>query len=172
VWVFDSGEIKLGEAMMEKEGVNVFLSYSHADQAWVDQLTALLTALKWRREIQDWSEYRIEAGTDWKGAIVPYLNTADIILFLLSPDFLASAFAYSEAQRAFERAKSGHVRLIPVLLRPVVLEGTPFAKLRTAPSNGIPITRWENTDGAFLSVTQEIRNAVKELTVQAATNDA
>jgi len=156
-----------------KEGIKVFLSYARKDAVLRDELVAHLTALKWRGVIQDWNDEQIEAGTDWDKAIASHMDSADIILLLLSADFLASDYSWDEAQRALKRHESGQARVIPVLLRPVAhLSDTPFANLQFSPSGGKPITRWEDKDAAFLSVARDIRKAAGELTALAAANDA
>jgi TIR domain len=157
---------------MYKEGISVFLSYSSRDQALVDQFTAHLTALKWQKVIQSWHDHQIEAGTDWSKSITSYLDSADIILLLLSADFLASEYSLDEARRALKRNESGQARVLPILLRPINFSATPFAQLQATPSNGRPITLWEDKDVAFLSVTRDIRRAVEDLKAQAALNDA
>jgi hypothetical protein len=153
--------------MIYKEGIEVFLSYSSKDQALVDQFTAHLTALKWRGIIQVWHDHQIEAGTDWSKAITSYLDSADIILLLLSSDFLASEYSLDEAHRALRRYESGQARVIPVLLRPVDFLATPFSNLQVAPIGGKPVALWEDKDAAFLSVVREIRKAAEELKARA-----
>lgn len=155
-----------------REGIKVFLSYSRKDEILRDELAAHLTALKLRGVIQNWNDAQVEAGTEWDKAIASYLDSADIILLLLSPDFLASEYSLEEAQRALKRSESGQVCVIPVILRPVDFLATPFAKLQFSPNDGKPITLWEDKDEAFLSVARDIRKAAKELLAQAATNDA
>jgi hypothetical protein len=156
---------------MYREGIKVFLSYSSKDQALVEQFTAHLTALKWRGVIQSWHDHQIEAGTDWTKAITSYLDSADIILLLLSSDFLASEYSLDEAHRALKRNESGQARVIPVLLRPIDLSATPFVKLQAAPSSGKPVTLWEDKDAAFLSIARDIRRVAEELKVQATVRD-
>jgi hypothetical protein len=157
---------------MKNEGIKVFFSYSRKDEALRNELAAHLTALKWRGVIQDWSDRPIEAGSDWQKAIISHLDSADIILFLLSLDFLASDYSFEEAQRAITRHKTGQARLIPVLLRPVDLKLTPFNDLQVSPKGLIPITHWDNKDEAFLSVMKDIRKVAEELSLQAAANES
>lgn len=132
-----------------REGIKVFVSYSHKDAILRDELTAHLTALKWRGVIQDWNDDQIEAGTDWDKPIASYFDSADIILLLLSPDFLASKYSLDEAQRALKLHESGQALVIPILLRPTNFLATPFAKLQVSPSDAKPITSWQDKDEAF-----------------------
>jgi TIR domain len=157
---------------MKNEGIKVFFSYSRKDETLRTEFAAHLTALKWRGVIQDWSDRPIEAGSDWQKAIISHLDSADIILFLLSSDFLASDYSFEEAQRALARHKTGQARLIPVLLRPVDLKSTPFQDMTVSPKDLVPITSWENKDEAFLSVIRDIRKVAEELSLQAAANES
>ena len=149
----------------------MFLSYSHRDQALIDQLTAYLGALRLRGVIQTWTGREIEAGTGWKGAILSYIDSADIIVLALSADFLASHYSLEEAEAALKRHHAKQARVIPVLLRPVNLAESPFADLQVSPRNGRAITLWEDGDEAFLSVAKDIQRAAAELKAQAAVSD-
>jgi TIR domain len=157
---------------MSKESIDVFLSYSYRDRVLVDQLEAHLTALKWRGEIRTWSDRQIEVGAEWGKEIKAHLDSADIIILLVSPDYLASDFSFEEAERALERHKTGEARVIPVLLRPVDFMSTPLAELQASPEDRKPISLWENKDKAFLSVVKDIRKTVEELSLQASANDS
>jgi TIR domain len=157
---------------MHKEVIEVFLSYSHQDRALVDRLRIHLSALRRLGVIQYWSDQEIEAGTEWSKAIVSHLDSADIIILLLSPDFLASEYSREEAEIALKRHQSGEARVIPVLLRPVDLSATPFTDLQMTPSDGVSVTQWADQDEAFVNVSREIRRAAKALTARAMVNEA
>jgi hypothetical protein len=158
---------------MNREGIRVFLSYSHKDQALIDQLTAYLDALTRRGVIQGWTDQQIEAGTEWDRAIVSYLDSADIILLALSADFLASDYSLEEVEAALKRHDTKQALVIPVMLRSVDWSESllPFSRLQASPSNGKPITLWDNRDEAFLSVARDIQKAVEALKAQAAVSD-
>ncbi len=88
------------------------------------------------------------------------LDRADIILMLVSPDFLASDYCYGvEVARALERRAAGEARVIPVILRPCDWQAAPFGKLLAAPTDGRPVTKWPDPDDAFLDITKAIRAA-------------
>jgi hypothetical protein len=93
-----------------------------------------------------------------------HLESADLILLLISPDFMASDYGYStEMTRTIERHDQGNVQVIPVLLRPVHWETAPFAKLQMIPTNAIPVTIWSNRDEAFHDVIGHISRFLSEL---------
>lgn len=142
----------------------LFFSYSHVDEALRNQLEVHLSALKRQGLIGTWHDRRITAGTPVGDAIDRNLNASQVILLLVSSDFIASDYCYEcEMARAMERHERGDARVIPVILRPCDWHDLPFGKLLAAPRDGKPITTWPNIDEAFLDVERAIKGAVKEL---------
>ena len=147
--------------------IEVFFSYAHEDEPLREKLVKALAVLKRQGVIRDWHDRQITAGTELNGAIDEHLNSAGVILLLVSPDFIASDYCYdTEMTRALERHDRGEARVIPVILRPT--EGwqgaaTPFGKLLAVPTDGKAVTLWPNQDEAFADIARQIRRAVKEL---------
>lgn len=142
----------------------LFFSYSHIDEALRNQLEVHLSALKRQGLIATWHDRRITAGTPVGDAIDANLNASQIILLLVSSDFIASDYCYErEMERAMQRHKTGEARVIPVILRPCDWHDLPFGKLLAAPRDGKAITIWPNIDEAFLDVERAIKGALKEL---------
>ena len=95
-----------------------------------------------------------------------HLNTAHLILLLISPDFMASDYCYGkEMQLALERHKAGTCRVIPILLRPTHWYDTPLSKLQMLPTKARPITRWPDRDEAFQDTVTEINRVIKDLII-------
>lgn len=146
------------------EPLELFYSYSHKDEPLRDELETHLAMLKNEGVIRGWHDRQIPPGQEWDEKIDEHLNSADIILLLASPDFLASSYCYGiEVTRAMERHEAGAARVIPVILRPCEWQRAPFSKLQALPTGTIPITRWPDRDEAFLNVAEGIRRAVVEL---------
>src|SRR2546423_15619257 len=111
------------EEMAMGKNVEIFISYAHEDEALLNKLKAHLRPLQREGLIDTWYDRDISAGTDWKREIDIQLKTAQIILLLVSPDFIASDYCYSvEMQQAMERHEKGEARVIPIILRPVYWE--------------------------------------------------
>jgi hypothetical protein len=145
--------------------LEVFFSYSHKDEKHKDALLAHLAQLKHQKKIRDWHDRRIGAGTEWEGQINEHLNSAQIILLLVSSDFLASKYCYDvEMKRAMERHAAGEARVIPLILRPCDWHSAPFGKLQALPTDGKPVTSWPSRDEGFTIIAKGIRAAVDELT--------
>ena len=147
--------------------LNVFYSYAHKDAKLRDELGKHLVPLKRQGFIVDWYDRNISAGKEWEQEIDTHLNTAHIILLLISHEFLASDYCYGiELKRALERHETGEARVIPILVKPVDWQGTPFRQLQALPRNTKAVTRWSNQTQAWSDVAREIREAVKELQAQ------
>lgn len=142
----------------------LFFSYSHADEALRDQLEKHLSGLQRQGIITSWHDRRITAGTAFADAISENLEAADIVLLLVSPDFIASEYCYErEMKRALARQHEGSARVIPVILRPCDWHELDFGGLLATPTDGKPITKWPNIDEAFLTVVQAIKSALNEM---------
>jgi hypothetical protein len=113
--------------------------------------------------ISTWHDRRIGPGREWACEIDERLNTADIILLLISANFMASDYCNDvEISRALERHDVGEARVIPVILQPVDWQSAPFGKLQALPSDGKPVTRWANREEAFLNIARGIRTVIEE----------
>ncbi len=146
-----------------KQPILVFYSYDEKDRDLRNLLNKHLTAMERQQLIKGWHDQDIRAGTEWKSAINKHLESAQIILLLISVDFIASDYRYStEMKRALERHNSGDAFVIPILLRPCDINGLPFSQLDLLPSNGKPVKSWPNDDEAFEEVAKGIRQVVQE----------
>lgn len=141
---------------------SIFFSYSHADEAMRDQLEKHLKLLQHQGLIETWHDRRIQAGAEFGASIDEAINKADIILLLVSSDFLASNYCYSiEMARAMERHHEGSAVVIPVVLRECDWHSAPFGKLLAAPKDGKPIDQWTHVDGGYSDVARMVRSVVE-----------
>ena len=142
----------------------VLFSYSHRDEQLRDELAAHLASLRREGLIEAWHDRRIVAGQPIDATIAAHLEAADIILVLVSSDFMNSDYCYEiEMRRAMERQESSEAIVIPVILRPCEWRGAPFGRLLAAPKDGKAVTTWQNHDEAFHDVTQSVRAAIERL---------
>jgi hypothetical protein len=144
----------------------VFFSYSHKDETLRDELEAHLALMKRQNLIAGWHDRRIQLGDDVDDTINKELEQADIILLLVSSDFIASNYCYSkEMARAMERHEAGQARVIPIILRSCDWHSAPFGSLLAAPKDGKAVTTWPDRDVAFTDVAKQIRTAVECMSV-------
>ena len=135
---------------------SVFMSYSHTDEELRKELEKHLAGLRRQGVISSWHDRRIGPGEEIHGEISAHLDAADIILLLVSADFLASDYCYDvEMTRAMERHKQGTARVIPVILRPCDWQEAPFGSLKACPTDGKPVVKHTSLDDGFLEVAQE-----------------
>lgn len=153
--------------------VKIFFCYAREDEPYLTKLKSHLQPLQRLGLIDLWHDRDISAGSNWKKEIDKHINTAQIILLLVSPDFMASDYCYStEMQKALERYKRGAARVIPIILRHIYWQGTPLGELQVLPKDGKPVTSWHNEDEALYYVTEDIRKAVEQLTIKPTTNSS
>ncbi|KYC40225.1 TIR domain-containing protein [Scytonema hofmannii PCC 7110] len=147
----------------ENQAINVFFSYAHEDEDLRNELAKHLKLLERQKVIKAWYDRDITAGGEWKSEIEKQLNSAQIILLLISADFLYSEFCWSvELERAMQRHEAGEARVIPIILREVDWHTAPFGKLQALPKNAQPVTGWSNRDQAFAEIARGITKVVKE----------
>jgi len=138
--------------------VNIFISYSHRDKKYLDKLHTHLRALERQNLLISWYDRKIIAGKKWMNEIDEHLAIADMILLLVSPDFISSDYCYKrEFEVALERQDATQAQIIPIIIRPVAWEDTPIGKLQALPTGGKPVTTWKNMDQAFLDIIEGIR---------------
>jgi tetratricopeptide (TPR) repeat protein len=151
----------------DRTRVNLFYSYAPEDEPFCRELEKQLSPLQQQSAIAPWNKASIRPGTNWQQEITVHLNTAQLILLLISPDFLASDFYDSkEMKQIFEKYARGEVWLIPIILRPCDWQGTAFGKLQSLPAKGIAVTEWPNRDSAFFNIAQGIRLAIQSIPQQ------
>lgn len=144
--------------------IEIFFCYAHEDENLRQGLGKQLRALKRQGLIDTWHDRNISAGTEWEREIDKHLNTAQVILLLISPDFMDSDYCYSkEMKRAIERHEQKDATVIPVILRPVYWQGAPFGRLQALPTDAIPVTDpiWHNMDRALFNVSEGVREVVE-----------
>ena len=143
-------------------GIELVYSYSHKDQSLRDELAAHLSPLEREGLISSWYDRCIVPGKELDREIDARLDRAQIILLLVSADFIASDYCYGrEMKRAMERHEAGDARVIPVIVRPVDWSGTPFRKLLGLPDDGRAVTSWSNRDEAYLNIVRGVRRPQK-----------
>jgi hypothetical protein len=146
------------------ESIELFISYAHEDERYRIELGKHLSALRKQRVITEWHDRKIIPGQDWGREIDARIESAAVILLLVSPDFMHSEYCWDkEMTRALRRHDAGRAVVIPVFIRPVDFEGAPFARVQGLPRDAKPISTWSNSDEAWLDVVRGIRSAIGQL---------
>lgn len=146
------------------KAIEIFCSYAHKDDRLRAELLKQLNPLMRVGLITVWHDREILGGAEWELTLDAHLNTANIILLLVSPDFISSDYCYYiEMDRALERHYKGAAEVIPIILRPCKWDIMPFGNLQALPTDGKPVTTWRNKDQAFKEIADGIEEAVKKL---------
>jgi internalin A len=144
--------------------VRLFISYAHKDESLRAELDAHLKLLQRTGLIQKWDDRLLKPGEEWQQGIDENLERADIILLLVSADFLNSDFCWQEEmEKALQRHEAGEARVIPVIIRDTIWTKAKFAKLQALPREGKAITLWTDRDSAWRNVAEGIQKAAEEI---------
>ena len=149
---------------MKKEYLRLFYSYTHKDEPYRQELEAHLSVLVRKKVIHEWHDRKILPGQEWEGEIDNNIHSADIILLLISADFINSDYCISkEVSIAIDRHNSGASAVIPIVLRPCLWLETSLSKLQALPKDAKPISTWNNFDEAWLNVSQGIKDVAESI---------
>lgn len=146
--------------------VKILFCYAREDETLLNKLKTHLKPLQRQGLIEVWHDRDISAGSNWEREISTQLNKADLILLLLSPDFMDSDYCYGvEMKRAIERHERGETVVIPIILRHVYWQVESLGKLQALPIDAKPIIDryWNSLDEAFFNVTEGIYKAARKL---------
>ncbi len=143
--------------------VNLFISYSDKDRKLKDELELHLSSLRRRGTLAIWSDKQITAGTDWAQEINAQLEESNLILLLISSNYLASPASDYEIKQAVKRAQVGNAVVLPIILRPVDWQEPPLSSFQALPSDGKPVVTWTDRDAAWADVARGVRKAVESL---------
>ncbi len=141
--------------------MKVFISYSHNDETALGRLHTHLAVLRRDGRIDEWFDREILAGGKIDAEVADRLESSDLFLLLLSPDFLASDYCVKrEMGRALERHHSGDATVVPIVVEPCDWASTSLRDLKALPRDGEPVSDWTNENNAYLDVVQELRRVL------------
>lgn len=148
-------------------GLRLFISYSHArvDVRLRKELEGILEILSDLGIAEAWYDGHIDPGMNWSKEIADHLEAAEVILPLISPDFLASRWCRAELQRAKARSAAGEARLIPVLIRDTLCWKDYLGEFQVLPRGEKPVRQWADRDRAWRGVGEAIRKVAEDLGV-------
>ena len=139
----------------------LFFSYSKSDRTYLEQFQRHLTVLQKHEKIEVWDDHQVLPGEEWDEEIKQELAAADIILLLVSVDFLSTDYIWrEEITKAMERHEQGEARVIPIILRPCDWSDMPFRKLNGLPTKGKPVSTYTDPDEAWLEVVKGIKKVI------------
>ncbi len=152
--------------MMTDNRIKLFISYAHEDEVFRKDLEAHLSALHRQNFIDIWYDRNVNAGSVWEDEIDKHLNTAQIILLLVSSDFMNSERCSKVVmKRALERLEHERTHIVPILVRPYPWETTSLAQFNILPRSHVPIAESADPEETFCDIAKELRYLVEALSV-------
>lgn len=143
--------------------IKLFISYSHKDEQFKNNLIEVLTPLKRNGLVSIWHDRDINAGDQWKHEISEHLADSNVILFLISQSFLASDYCYEvEAKAAMEMHDDGKAKLIPIIVRPCHWTDCPLGKFQALPKDAKAVAEWDLEDLAWKNIIIELKKTFSE----------
>lgn len=120
----------------------VFISYSHKDEAWKDRLCKQLGVLVEQGLIDTWDDRRIAVGEDWEPEIEHELKRAKAAVLMITADFLTSKFILGkEIPTVLKRRDEEGLRIFPLIVRPCPWQTVGWLKkLQCRPRDGRPLS--------------------------------
>jgi hypothetical protein len=149
--------------MYMNSSIEIMICYAHEDESLMNDLEFQLKFLEQKGHFTLWNNRMVRAGIDWQQEQTTHLNSASIILLLISANFLSSKQNVKVIERAMERHRAGDAKVIPVILRPTMWKSSVLGQLKALPKDGVPITSWRNRDEAFMNVAEGVLQIVEEL---------
>jgi internalin A len=163
----DRPQRRHGAARLPGDGprpVKLFITYSHRDEVHREVLGSHLKVLQSVGLLDVWHDRRIDPGDDWKGEIDQAIEDADVVVALVSADFLASDYCNDvELPRALERHAAGLCRVVPVIVRDAQWNLTRLGALQALPKDGKPVTTWANRDSGWRDVGEGLERVIRDV---------
>jgi internalin A len=160
-WLFRKQAVKVNT--VDRSSLNVFISYSRNDIAFMESFRKFLNPLERSDFIKTWVEADLMAGETWADQIRIKLNTVDVIVFLISSDSLHNDFILDvELNIALQRFIKGEVVILPVILRQCAWEDTAFSKFKVFPEKEKTVENYSSFDDAWKIVYDSLKGLLKE----------
>ncbi|MFN7115521.1 MAG: TIR domain-containing protein [Saprospiraceae bacterium] len=144
--------------------LKIFISYARKDADYKDELLVHLKPLKRNGIIEAWHDSDVEAGDEWEPEILRQLETADVLLFLVSPNFMASDYIYNkEIVEAKKRHDRKETVIVPIWIKPVSVPDDFLNKFQSLPKDRKPVSQWADHDEAWVDVVQRLKKLFDKL---------
>ena len=159
-------EVKMiqNEEKPMKIPLKVFISYSHKDEDFKDELVTMLTGLQRHGIINAWQDRCIEEGNEWYKEIQDAMNDCDLAILLVSANFIASRFIQDEElPKLLKRRIESGLRVVPIIVKPCPWQSEPVIRdIQVLPRDGKPIITFSKDNGDRDQVWTDIAKAIEK----------
>ncbi|HEU5376912.1 MAG TPA: toll/interleukin-1 receptor domain-containing protein, partial [Ktedonobacteraceae bacterium] len=119
----------------------VFISYNHKDKRFLEELHLHLAPFVRSGALAVWDDSQIQAGTVWVEEIKSAIESADVAILLISPDFLASDFiSEEELPKLLAAAEQRGMHILSIIVRPCLFTQTPLARYQSVNNPDKPLS--------------------------------
>lgn len=147
--------------------LRIVIDHAAEDDRHCAELCKQLTPLVRAERISLWSSLNVEPGSDWESERTQHIEHAEMVLLLISPDYLNSGSCLTIAlDRLLIRQRGGQALIVPVLVRPAVWQAMPFGRLAPLPADGRPVTIRRNADQGWGEVVAGLQRMIEHLLAQ------
>ena len=136
--------------------LKIFLSYARKDAEYKDELLVHLSPLVRDKEIIVWHDNDTLPGEEFDLRIQNELEAADVVLFLISPNFMASEYIRKEIQQAIDRHPQGGIAIVPIWIKPLAIPYQRLDKFQSLPKDRKPVSQWRDHDEAWVDVVRQL----------------
>jgi TIR domain-containing protein len=144
--------------------VHVFYSYSRSDEALLVELDEHLSELKRDGPLEIFWDRDLQPGIEWHSEIKDELKEADVVLLLVSPEFLASRYCRQvELPATLDLHDCGLTSAIPIILRPCSWHETSLGRLQALPRGGKPVIQWTDRTEAWADTASKISTVIQRI---------
>ncbi|AMG12715.1 TIR domain-containing protein [Vibrio vulnificus] len=145
--------------------LKLFYSYCQKNDTERAELEKHLNTLVSNNSIDEWYDGKIVAGENWKAQIDANLKEANIVVFLITAEWLASDACKQEWEDAKKWANCQSVKvLIPVIARPCSwMDYSDMSDYQALPNSGKAVLLWEHQEDAWMDVYRGIKNVITAL---------
>ncbi len=144
--------------------IEIFISHGQGDEDSLKELEKQLIPMQRKGSIILWDTRQIVGGSVATNEIDRHLNSAQIFLLLITPNYISSDNYSLVVDHAMARQRKGEASVIPILLSRVFWEDEPYGRLKPLPDNKQPVSSWHNKSEAFFNIAEGIRTTVENLT--------
>lgn len=145
--------------------INIFISYSHADEKWLERLKQHLKVLsRHYNSVEYWADTKLRGGDRWREEISSAINRANVAILLVSTSFLASDFIVNdELPPILYKAEEEGTTILPVIVSPCDFSDSELGKFQAINSPDRTLADIVDDEAAIERVFLELNKSIKEL---------
>ena len=153
--------------MPKKERLKIFISYSHKDSKYKKELLSHLKSLELTHNIDVWHDGKILPGDKIDAEVLTQLSSSDVVLLLVSPNFLASSYCIDvELKQAIQKHNDAQCIVVPVILSESIIDDNlSFANLMRVPEDGKPIQKFRPQNNGYVNALAKIKQMIDTMFV-------